>query len=248
MKARAHPPSVQLRIEAMKKALSSSSLNKEDIEIIARIEEVRKRYLDNRTVVQIPDFGAGPGWKSFLGIKQPEELVREREISDVCSTSSIGRELAEKIYSICKAVQPKVSLELGTCLGISTAYIAMHSGLVHTFEGAPALSALAQENITYGMGLSNIEYHTGSFKISLPAVLDNLPQKIDFAFIDGHHEGRATLNYWNILKPCLASGAIVIFDDIRFNLGMMRAWNKLKSDHRCAKSERLGRMGLLILN
>jgi predicted O-methyltransferase YrrM len=144
---------------------------------------------------------------------------------------------------------------LGTCLGISAAYIAsaMPTGILHTLEGAPALSSLAEQHFNAANGFGNIRYYTGPFSQSLPQCLKGLEAPVDFAFIDGHHDGRACMMYWKKIRPLIKSPSVVIFDDIRFNAGMTKAWKKIRSgSHIPAYSvlkpglNPLRRMGLII--
>jgi len=49
----------------------------------------------------------------------------------------------------------------------------------------------------------------------------------DLVFIDGNHHYEATLKYFEMLKPKLSTGAMVIFDDIHWSRGMRRAWRDI---------------------
>jgi predicted O-methyltransferase YrrM len=44
--------------------------------------------------------------------------------------------------------------------------------------------------------------------------------RLDFAFIDGHHDERATVAYFQQMKPSLSPGAVVLFYDIKWSSGM----------------------------
>jgi predicted O-methyltransferase YrrM len=85
---------------------------------------------------------------------------------------------------------------LGTCLGISTSYLAAAlklnlAGSVVTLEGAETKARLAAQNFRE-LGLSNVCTIVGRFQDTLDDVLE----PIKFAFIDGHHEESATLAYF----------------------------------------------------
>jgi predicted O-methyltransferase YrrM len=129
-------------------------------------------------------------------------------------------------------------LELGTALGISTAYQAAalalnRQGRILTLEGAGSLASLARENFGR-LGLENIEIVVGPFQDTLQDVLDQ-NGAIDYVFIDGHHDERATLAYFRQICPHLTEGAILVFDDISWSAGMRRAWNTINRD-RCLKA------------
>ena len=53
---------------------------------------------------------------------------------------------------------------------------------------------------------------------------------IDFIFIDGHHDKKATLSYFRQILPYLSDGAILVFDDIYWSSGMEKAWNTIRKD------------------
>jgi hypothetical protein len=54
-------------------------------------------------------------------------------------------------------------------------------------------------------------------------------QNMDMVFIDGHHEKRATIHYFERLSSYLNPGAIVIFDDISWSQDMRDGWMYLSS-------------------
>jgi predicted O-methyltransferase YrrM len=67
---------------------------------------------------------------------------------------------------------------------------------------------------------------TGRFLDTLDGALKNGPY--DFAFIDGHHEGDATIDYFTRIRPHLTGNSIVIFDDINSSRGMQGAWKTIR--------------------
>jgi predicted O-methyltransferase YrrM len=124
-------------------------------------------------------------------------------------------------------------LELGTCVGISGSYLATalkHNGQggLWTIEGSPKIADIALETLS-NLGL--LRFATvirGPFLETLSHVLSD--HKFDFVFIDGHHEGSATIDYFNQIKLRLRRGAIVLFDDIEWSADMSDAWRTIRSD------------------
>ena len=53
---------------------------------------------------------------------------------------------------------------------------------------------------------------------------------IDYAFIDGHHDQDATIDYFRQIKPHLSPNAVLVFDDISWSDGMKKAWKTIKND------------------
>jgi predicted O-methyltransferase YrrM len=153
------------------------------------------------------------------------------------------------LYQLVRAWQPDLGVELGTALGISTAYQAvamkLHGrGLLVTLEASPARMARAEANLQR-LGLDNVEFVTGYFEEVLSSVLGRLP-RVEYAFIDGHHQQQATLDNFDTLWQASADPALLVFDDIRWSDGMRRAWKSLTEDSRTALAVDLGRMGLIV--
>ena len=144
--------------------------------------------------------------------------------------------------------EARVILEMGSCVGISGAYLASaHSRpRLLTLEGSEALAAIAQQ--TLNAVSDNAEVVVGVFEQTLQRTLDRLSaeqQKIDLAFVDGHHEEAATLNYVDAISKCLSPRGLIILDDIYLYEGMWLAWQVLSSDRRFVAID-IGRFGLLV--
>jgi predicted O-methyltransferase YrrM len=141
--------------------------------------------------------------------------------------------------------QPEEVLELGTSLGISSAYLASANSKIKviTIEGCKEIAEKAKENFKK-LGLQNIEQHLGNFDDVLPQLLSE-KKKIDFVFFDGNHRKEPTLNYF---KQCLAhahEGSIFIFDDIYWSSEMKEAWNEIKMNERVTVTLDLFFMGIV---
>ena len=74
-----------------------------------------------------------------------------------------------------------------------------------------------------------MSYVLGLFEDTLESALG---EPVDFAFIDGHHQYEPTLDYFDRIWRRSREGAVFIFDDIRWSVGMERAWARLKTDPR----------------
>jgi predicted O-methyltransferase YrrM len=140
---------------------------------------------------------------------------------------------------------------MGTSVGISAAYQAAGLelngwGRLMTLEGAPEIAALARRNLSE-LGLERIEVREGRFQDILgDAAREHGP--LEFVFVDGHHDGEATVGYFGQLKPQLAPGATVIFDDIDWSPGMRRAWREISADDSVAVSADLGEIGIVSID
>lgn len=167
-------------------------------------------------------------------------------VGEMCNASS-GPTWGHRLFNAVSATKPDNCLELGACLGISAAYQAaalreIGAGRVVTLEGSPDLAAVARRNLAE-LELSNVEIRIGSFAETLQPTLDDLPL-IDFAFIDGHHDEKATVKYFEMILPHTANGALLIFDDIRWSGGMRRAWRRIQAHPSTQSTLDLRRWGI----
>jgi predicted O-methyltransferase YrrM len=115
-----------------------------------------------------------------------------------------------------------------------------------TLEGGGALAALA-EGHHQGLGLENVRVVTGRFKDTLATVL-NSQKPVDYLFIDGHHDEKATLSYFEQAIPFLADRAVIVFDDISWSAGMKRAWRAIEVDRRVKMSIDLRQLGVCLVD
>ena len=183
-----------------------------------KIENLKKELIKNQQTISITDLGAGSSMN-----KNPD-----RSISYIARTSSKEKKYARLIYRLAKYFQPDNILELGTSLGLSTAYMALGSpeSKITTIEGCPNISAIAKDNFEE-LKIENIDLISGSFENELSKVLDSLPQ-LDFAFIDGNHQQKPTIKYFEQCLSKTVNDSIIIFDDIHWSEGMEKAWEYIK--------------------
>lgn len=141
-------------------------------------------------------------------------------------------------------------LELGSCAGISGAYLASAPTCQRliTIEGSAALAQLARET-TSAVAPGRVEVVTGLFDDALDDLIPELgAESIDLGFIDGHHERVATLHYFERIKPILRSRAVVIFDDISWSADMRAMWEDVIQQRGIEHAADFGAVGVVILN
>lgn len=160
-------------------------------------------------------------------------------------------EQARLLFALTRAVNPVSVIELGTNVGISSAYIAAalklngRGGKVMTLDASPYRQRLAKE-IHSNLGLDNVSYRVGLFSDTLEPSLNEL-ENVDLAFIDGHHQYQPTLDYFEQILPFATDEAIFAFDDIAWSDGMKKAWRELQDDKRFALTADLLAIGLCAL-
>ncbi len=212
---------------------------------VDQIEQLRNQMEKSDQHVKVVDFGAGSGDSDQSG-----RLVHA-SLGKICRSTSRRPASGLLLMKLLRTFQPNVAIELGTSVGISAAYQAAameingHGKLI-TLEGAPAVASIATANLLQlGLG-DRAEVVVGRFVDTLPRVLEQAAP-IDFAFIDGHHDFAATLEYFETIKPSLSSSAILVFDDISWSSGMAAAWRAIVADSRVGPVVSVFSMGLCVL-
>lgn len=182
------------------------------------IEAQRKKLFNDHSRITVTDLGAG----SHLNKN------RTKKISQIAKNALKSPRLAQLIYRLAKDNKPESIIELGTCLGITTAYLsaACPGAKVVTIEGCPETAKAAASNFKE-LALKNVQQYVGNFDELLPRVAAKEKQ-LDFVYIDGNHRKQATLNYFNWCLPKVHEGSLLIFDDIYWSQGMKEAWNEIK--------------------
>ncbi len=155
---------------------------------------------------------------------------------------------------IAKCFAPKMTIELGTCVGFSAMYIVGGLESVNeldysfvSIEASKSLVDLAQNNLhKFGANDRRCKLVNDYFENVLSRLLhDNVV--VDFVFVDGNHTYDATLKYFNWLIGKMRQDGIMMFDDIRWSQGMFKAWKSICVHKNVATSVDLGRMGLCLV-
>lgn len=201
------------------------------------VEKMRSSLLQDDRWIRITDLGAG----SIIN-KNTKKQVRVLAKNALKSAS-----LAQLIYRLAAHFKPRTIIELGTCLGITTAYLAKAApeAKVITIEGCPETAALARENLDK-LHIQNAELLTGNFDDLLPQIINNT-EALDFVYVDGNHRKDATLNYFEWCLPKLSQNSIMIFDDIYWSKGMKEAWTQIKAHPEVSVSIDLFWIGLVFV-
>ena len=200
-----------------------------------KVEGLRKKLLKDPTILIVDDLGAGSG----------QGGGNRRTVSSIARNAAKPKKWGQLLFRIVKHYQPHQILELGTSLGISTAYLALANpnAKVTTLEGAAMIASKAGENLD-GLDLNNIHQWVGNFDDLLPDLLKE--EKIwDLVFVDGNHRKEPTLKYFEWILARCGSGTIIIFDDIHWSAEMDEAWDLIRLDSRVRCSLDLFFVGLV---
>lgn len=185
-----------------------------------QVEALRKRLLVDKTILEVEDFGAGSAISN----------TNRRTIARIAKHAAKSKKFSQLLFRIVHYYRPATVMELGTSLGISTAYMALANpaARVITGEGSKAIARQAIKNFRE-LSIQHIELVSGNFDDTLPAILKRSPA-IELAFIDGNHRLEPTLRYFEQLLPNTTDHTIIILDDIHWSEGMEQAWQQVK-DH-----------------
>lgn len=204
----------------------------------ASIEAHRKKLLLDERQVIINDLGAG----------STTIRTRERKIKDIARTSLKSPKYAQLLYRVVKRYRPGTILELGTSLGITSAYLAKADpeAKLITAEGSSAIAGIARSTFS-ALALKNAELVEGDFATTLPGILEK-NHCIGLAFIDGNHRKEPTLEYFRQILPHCDSNSILVFDDIHWSAGMEAAWSQIRSHPRVTLTIDLFFMSFVFFN
>lgn len=203
-----------------------------------RVEEIRKRLLHNKNLLEVVDFGAAAGKAGYTTSFQ--------RVKEIAARNSISPREGQLLHRLVKFMKPEIIIEMGTSLGVSSIYqvSAFPSTFFLGMEGCAATAAIAEENLRKFTGPQQYSMVIGNFTKMLPGVLEKL-HKLDYAFIDGNHAYKPTMHYFNELVALMHEGSVMVIHDINWSKEMERAWDEIKNDARVTISVDLFRMGMI---
>jgi predicted O-methyltransferase YrrM len=214
--------------------------------VFGEIEGLRRRLLRDRSELEVEDMGAG----SING------TLRMRRVAEIARNAAKPARLGQLLFRLARYYRPSVVVELGTSMGLSTAYLAAGaaegargvSGAVQprvlTIEGSAAIAERASGNLTE-LGLDGVEVVIGNFDAVLASLLERTGP-VELAFVDGNHRCEPTLRYFDILMRHSGRASMLIFDDIHWSAEMERAWAEIKADPRVMLTIDLFFLGLVV--
>ena len=178
----------------------------------ADIETLRSELKTNNKILPALDYGAGATGSTST-------------VSGIARRSLKRPKHARALAALAAHLPSQATLELGTSLGLTSAYLARHTGMLSTVEGNPHIQALAQSHWAK-LGVTNIRYFSGEFDATWEAFTD---QAYDLIFIDGNHRGEALIRYVEKSLPLLHPNGVIVCDDIHWSRDMEAAWAHLRS-------------------
>lgn len=201
-------------------------------------EQYRKEILRDQTEIQVEDLGAGS-----RRLRHPN-----RKISAIARSSVKPVKYGRLLHRLAVHFRCRNILELGTSLGVTSAYLA-GSGTnvcVNTIEGSPTIAERARLYFERS-GLHNINVIQGNFDDQLGDVLTEMGS-IDLVYIDGNHRKEPTLRYFEQLLTAAHEKTCLVFDDIHWSKEMEEAWSLIKNDDRVTLTIDLFFVGLVFIS
>ena len=198
------------------------------------VEDLRRRLLKESEVLTVEDFGAG----------SRIERGSRHTVSSIARHAAKPEKYGKLLYRMVNYYRPFTILELGTSLGITTAYLstANPDARVTTMEGSSAIAEKAGQNFR-DLQLSNINIVEGNFDTTLADVSKS--SSLDFVFLDGNHRRDPTVCYFNTILQRITDQSIVVVDDIHWSPDMEEAWHTIKTNSAVKCSVDLFFMGII---
>lgn len=201
---------------------------------LSKINKIYSKYRKSNDILKFTEIGAGSSYNKS----------RKMSVGQIVKRSSINRKYGSLIYKLIQYFNSKEILELGTSVGISTAYIAQaapNSELI-SIEGVEAKIKIAKEIA------SELKQHTkfihGDFDTILSSVVEKY-DNLDFVFFDGNHKKKCTIEYFESCLTKIQNDSVFIFDDIHWSTEMEDAWEYIKYHSKVKVSIDLFRLGLI---
>ena len=205
-----------------------------------RIAERRDALAEDRTALTLDDRGAG---------SQRTPSPR-RTVAEIVRASATPPRFGRYLHKAVEFTGARRVLELGTNLGIGTAYLATalpRGGRMITIEADAGLLPIARETVATLAPHAEVELLHGTFDERLGAAIAGLGA-IDLAFVDGHHLRAPTVDYFRAIAAACHERSVVIVDDIHWSAGMEAAWRTIQAEPGVTLTIDLQRFGVVFFN
>ena len=210
------------------------------------IEACRQNLLQDERLVEFVDYGMG---------RRVAGGVSSKLVKSIAKNSLASKKYAQMLFRLVNWLGHELQrpndkgliiVELGTSLGITTAYLASSNSRnkVLTFEGCEAVAKIALESWNQ-LNISNIECVVGEINVEQ---LRSILQQVDIAFIDANHTYASTRDYFNVLADKVHQKSVIVVDDIHHSEEMERAWKEICADERVTTTMDLYQMGLVFFD
>lgn len=183
--------------------------------IIDEIEHERQVFIRDNSVIEGDDLGAG------------SKMARNSTVSSIARYGISSKKNCRFLRELVNITKSATCVELGTSLGIATAYLAHSNSMkkIYSFEGNSALAEKAK-TLFNKLNIDNVQIIEGNIDIELPAFMETV-ESIDLAIVDANHTKNALIGYYQILKFKMNTHSVLFIDDIRWSREMYAGWKDL---------------------
>lgn len=163
-----------------------------------------------------------------------QELVTQTPVyakrSDFIQQADRQVKFGQLFFRMADRYAPLEIVELGTTLGINTAYLAManNKAVVTAFEKNETLAAIVNENCKK-LGIENCRLIIGDTERRLSEWL-LVNQKIGMVLVDSCKTYASTIGYFSVLLKAVDEDSILIFGGIHSSKEMEQAWEEIKEN------------------
>lgn len=205
-----------------------------DNDTLLKIRHARQQLRQQNSSVHKIEFDTNRSTGSTTGYLERHVAVRHK--------------YGKLLYALSNYYQPVTVIELGTSLGISTAYLAAGnpSAMIYSADGNLHTTAIAAQ-LHRNLKLQNIELNNGLFDELLPNLLEKIKNPC-LIYIDGNHTYEATLRYFKTCLPYMSSVCIMVFDDIYWSKEMTAAWHQIKQHPQVKLTIDVYQLGICFFN
>lgn len=202
--------------------------------IFPKIEALRENLKFDDRIILLKDYETGAD--------------REMSVRNIAKTSLKQKRWAQLLYRIVNFTGAKVVLELGTSLGLTSAYLVSPSSVEKciTLEGSSAVAEIAMENFEK-LEINNVEVVVGNIDHTLESVLEGI-DKLDVVFFDTNHRKESVLNYFSQCIKHIHPETVFIFDDIHCSADMESAWREIRRHKQVTATIDLFELGIVFFN
>jgi predicted O-methyltransferase YrrM len=216
-------------------AIGQTALPRAAEALAKRIETRRSELLESEEMLgawERPWLATSPELQQRLNLTRADDRYETAITVGKACEASKPEKWCRALLSIVLATKAGSVVEMGTNLGISGLYIAAGlkvngHGRLLTMEGAPSKAALAAQGFVDEQ--MPAEVVVGDFAQTLNSTLARAG-RVDLGFIDGFHDGEATIRYHQAFKHVAGPGGVLVYDDINWSDGMKRAWDTIRRD------------------
>lgn len=201
------------------------------------LQRLRMLLEKDATKLQVTDLGAG----------SRVDNQTSRSIASITKSAVSPKWQCEFLFRLVHYLQPQNRLELGTSLGLSSLYqyIPLRKAPFYTLEGCPNIAKVAATNFKK-LKATQIHQFIGNFDQTLPQALEKM-ERLDYVFLDGNHQMKPTLSYFETCLQYSHKDTVFVFDDIYWSDDMLAAWEAIKAHPKVTLSIDLFFVGLIFL-